>query len=92
MARVRVELPSMLAALLGGARTIAAEGTTLGEALGDAFAKHPSLRVHIVDESGALRRHVLCFHNEVNSRWSEGMDRPLGEGDRITFVQAVSGG
>lgn len=92
MPRVTVELPAMIANVLDGLRRFEAEGATVKEALADAFAKHPKLRVHLVDESGAFRQHVLCFHNDVNTRWEESLDRPVADGDRLTILQAVSGG
>jgi molybdopterin converting factor small subunit len=52
----------------------------------------PALRVHLCDESGKFRPHVLCFLNEVNTRWLDGADPRLQQGDRITILQAVSGG
>jgi hypothetical protein len=39
-----------------------------------------------------LRRHVLCFHNQENTRWFESLDRPVATGDVIMIIQAVSGG
>ncbi|MGH9196080.1 MAG: MoaD/ThiS family protein [Acidimicrobiia bacterium] len=44
------------------------------------------------DESGTFRPHVLCFLNDVNTRWLDNANPPLQEGDRITILQAVSGG
>ena len=92
MSRVTLELPTVLAQVLEGQRSITVEAETLKSALERAFEMHPALRVHITDESGNLREHVLCFHNDVNSRWRERMDTPLADGDRITILQAVSGG
>lgn len=90
MPRVTVELPSMLAGAAGGARRHEASGATWQDALADLLARHPALRVHVLDEEGALRPHVLCFVDDRNTRWGE--DRPLAEGSRITILQAVSGG
>ena len=50
------------------------------------------LAVHLFDEGGGFRTHVLCFHNDTNTRWLESLDVLLQDGDRITFLQAVSGG
>ena len=92
MAEVTLELPSMIATVLGGGRRLAVEGATCQEALEDAFARHPGLRVHLFDESGALRQHVLCFVNDENTRWADTLELALAEGDVITILQAVSGG
>jgi sulfur-carrier protein len=91
MARVTLELPSLLRNVLGTA-SLSLEGSTLDEALEDAYAQLPGLRIHLCDESGRFRRHVLCFLNDVNTRWLEGDNRRLHEGDCITILQAVSGG
>jgi len=92
MPRVTIDVPSLLAGVIAGPSTLTVEAATLGQALERAFAQAPTLRGHLYDESGKLRPHVLCFLNEVNSRWLEDPDRPLQDGDRITILQAVSGG
>jgi len=89
---VTVELPAMLAALADGARRVPASGATCAEALGDLCRRHPALRVHLFDEHGRLRQHVLCFVNDVNTRWVDTLDIPVRDGDRLTILQAVSGG
>jgi molybdopterin converting factor small subunit len=90
MARVTLELPSLLRNVLAEG-SLEIEGNTLDEALEDAYARLPGLRVHLCDESGGFRRHVLCFLNEVNTRWLDS-NPLLRDGDRITILQAVSGG
>ena len=92
MARATLELPSLLRTVLGGRAALSVEGETVDEALEDAYRQVPGLRVHLCDESGKLRRHVLCFHNDINTRWVEGGSPRLSDGDCITIMQAVSGG
>lgn len=93
MARVRIELPAVLASLFGS-EVIETDG---GPSLATAFAairdRHPRLGLHLFDESGSLREHVLVFHNDVNTRWtSDHHAVALEDGDRLTVMQAVSGG
>lgn len=92
MASVTVELPSLLAQLMNGASTLELEADTLAGALRALVAQHAILGVHLFDEAGALRRHVLCFHNDTNTRWLDSTDVPVRDGDTITIMQAVSGG
>jgi len=92
MPQVTVALPSLLAGIVGGARTLAIEADTLAGALDELVRRYPALKVHLFDESGAFRQHVLCFHNEESTRWLGSLDRPLAAGDAITIMQAVSGG
>ena len=92
VSRITLELPSLLVSMLGVPARIECEGATIRAALESACAAHPVLRVHLFDERSALREHVLCFHNETNTRWLPSLDEPVGDGDRLTVIQAVSGG
>jgi sulfur-carrier protein len=91
VARVTLELPSLLRDVLPEG-SISLEGSTVHEALEDAYRKLPTLRVHLYDESGQFRQHVLCFLNDVNTRWLDSAGQKLKDGDCITILQAVSGG
>jgi molybdopterin converting factor small subunit len=92
VARVTLELPSLLRDVLP-AGSIVLEGATLAEALEHAYRSVPALRVHLCDESGHFRQHVLCFLNDTNTRWLDNPGQePLKDGDYITILQAVSGG
>lgn len=92
MARVKVSLPSLLESATGGARELSASGETLREVFEDLLAREPRLKPHLFDESGDLRPHVLCFHNGANTRWLDGRDQAVKDGDRVLFMQAVTGG
>jgi len=83
-----VTIPRMLAELIGGERRIEVCGGTVGEALEALCAGHPVLRVHLFDERGLLREHIRCFSNGRSAELGE----PAVSGDRITILQAVSGG
>jgi len=68
------------------------EGATLGAALNAVFVSRPALRGYVLDDQGALRRHVAVY---VNGR--PVMDRarlgdPVGPDDEIYVFQALSGG
>jgi molybdopterin converting factor small subunit len=92
VARVRVDLPSVLSTVVGGAASVEIEAETLEGALRALVRALPALETHLFDETGDFRRHVLCFHNRTNSRWLESRAVPLAEGDTISILQAVSGG
>lgn len=92
MAEVTVRLPGLLASLVEGRNTICVEADTVRGALDELLRRHPALAVHLFDEAGRLRQHVLCFHNQTNTRWVEDLSVPVAVGDVITIRQAVSGG
>ena len=60
---VRARLPAILAQISGGKRMFTVDRATVGEALTDLVRQRPTLRVHLFDDAGALRRYVLCLHN-----------------------------
>jgi molybdopterin converting factor small subunit len=88
--RVTICLPRMLAELVGEELRIDVVGDTLREALDDLLRRRPGLGLHLFDESGALRRHVLCSVSGTYTRAR--LDMPLRPGDTITILHSVSGG
>lgn len=88
MARVTVILPKMLAEAHGKGR-IDLQAATLRGALDTLFAGAPALRFHLCEDSGRFRTHILCFLND--DRMLD-LEARLSDGDRIAFVQAISGG
>lgn len=91
MAAVTILLPTVLEPSVGTTR-IRVEADTVQAALEAAYRRHPSLRFHLCEESGEFRAHVLCLHNDRNTRERGSLAIPLGKGDTITIVQAISGG
>jgi sulfur-carrier protein len=68
------------------------EGATVGEALAAVFASRPALRGYVLDDQGALRRHVAVY---VNGRLVSDRVRltdPVGASDEVYVFQALSGG
>jgi len=65
---------------------------TLGEALDAVFAEQPRLRGYILDDQGALRKHLAVFVDGVRVRDREHLSDALGEVSRVYVVQALSGG
>jgi adenylyltransferase/sulfurtransferase len=92
MTPVTVRLPPALCELLACDRRIEVHGQTVGDALNDLVKKEPGLGLHLFDETGALRRLVLCFCNQENIRDREGLDQSLASGDEITIINSVAGG
>lgn len=92
MAQVVVHLPSLLDAVTGGVRELNAEGETLSQVWADLLERTPVLKPHLFQEDGTLRQHVLCFLNGTNTRWLNGEDPAVSDGDSILFMQAVTGG
>jgi sulfur-carrier protein len=68
------------------------DAPTLAAALAAAFRAAPALRGYVLDEQGAVRKHVAVFVNgEMIASRSE-LGQPLAAGDRVMVIQALTGG
>lgn len=92
MVPVTVRIPSLLAQVGDGRTTIPVEADTVAGALDALFALLPQLRVHVFDESGAVRPHVAVFHQGRSAREARRLGAALSPGEVVTILQAVSGG
>ena len=68
------------------------EGATLRDALAAVFAARPALRSYILDDQGALRRHVAIYVNGLPARDRARLSDPVAARDEIYIFQALSGG
>jgi sulfur-carrier protein len=68
------------------------EGATVGAALTAVFALRPALRGYVLDDQGALRRHVAIYVNGALVNDRAGLTDPVGPRDEIYVFQALSGG
>jgi sulfur-carrier protein len=84
----RVCLREPLKRLAGNRAEHRLDGATVGEALVALERAHPALDGWILDERGALRRHINVF---VNGELG-GQDTPVGGEDRVDVLPAISGG
>ena len=65
---------------------------SVDEALATVFAETPRLRGYILDDQGALRRHLAVFVDGRPLRDRQRLSDPVGDETRIYVVQALSGG
>ena len=68
------------------------EGATVGEALGAVFASRSTLRGYVLDDQGALRRHVVVYVNGEPVADRVRLTDPVGPRDEIYVFQALTGG
>ncbi|WP_412025607.1 MoaD/ThiS family protein [Burkholderia cepacia] len=68
------------------------DARTLGEAFETVFGEQPRLRGYIVDDQGALRKHLSVFIDGHPIRDRQHLSDALGDTSRIYVVQALTGG
>ena len=54
--------------------------------------EYPSVRFHLLDSEGQLRKHFNIFVNGTHLRDLQGMDTPLQEEDKVILMASAAGG
>jgi sulfur-carrier protein len=72
--------------------TVSVAGDTLSEALQAVFATRPALRGYVLDDQGALRRHVNVYIGGEPVRDRARLTDPVGPDEEIYVLQALTGG
>jgi sulfur carrier protein ThiS len=68
------------------------DAATLASALDAAFRAAPALRPYVLDEQGAVRKHVAVFVNGEMIPSRTELGRRLDARDRVMVIQALTGG
>jgi molybdopterin converting factor small subunit len=91
---VTFHLTGFLRAYAGGRGDVRIEvpGGTVGDALRVLGERHPGVSARVLDEQGAVRRHVNVFVGSQSIRDLSGLGTALREGAEISILAAVSGG
>ncbi len=66
--------------------------STVADVLAAVEARHEGIRDYIVDEQGALRKHVNIFIGNEMVQDREKLNDHLAESDEVYIMQALSGG
>ena len=73
-------------------KTLQVQAETVASVL-DAVEQHyPGLAAYIVEENGALRRHVNIFINDTFISDRKDLSDPVKPDDHVHIIQALSGG
>lgn len=85
-------IPPVLRPFVGGAKTVTAEGTTLGAALENFFAAYPGVRQQILTKEGTLSTFVNVYVDDQDVRYLQGLATPLAANATVTLLPAMAGG
>jgi hypothetical protein len=67
-------------------------GATVAEVLAGVFAANPAARGYVLDDQGALRKHMALFVDGAAVADRERLSDPVGPASEIYVIQALSGG
>jgi molybdopterin synthase sulfur carrier subunit len=71
---------------------VAVDGATVRAVLDAVFAANPPLRGYVLDDQGALRKHMVIFLDGRQVVDRAGLSDPVGADAEIYVMQALSGG
>ena len=89
---ITITLPTVLAKLADGQRTIEATGGTLGDAVADVATRFPELAPRLRDDRGEPYPYVTFYLNDEDIRFQGGFGTAVQDGDEVTVVPAIAGG
>ena len=68
------------------------DGATVRAVLDQVFAANPRLRGYVLDDQGALRRHMMIFVDGQQIADRDGLSDPVRASAEVYVMQALSGG
>jgi molybdopterin synthase sulfur carrier subunit len=89
---VEVKVTAVLQRLVGGTRSVHAEGNTVGELLDHLDGQYPGFKKQVTDDDGQLHRFVNIYLNDEDVRFLNQLDTPVKESDVISILPALAGG
>jgi sulfur-carrier protein len=72
--------------------TRSVDGTSVRAVLDVVFAANPRLRGYVLDDQGALRRHMMVFVDGQQIEDREQLSDPVRPTSEVYVMQALSGG
>jgi sulfur-carrier protein len=89
---VKVQIPSPLRSLTGGAELVEVEASDLASLIDGLESRHQGIKDRLCDAEGRLRRYVRIFVNDEDVRTLQDHATVLKPGDTVAIVPAIAGG
>ncbi len=87
-----VRFPALMKFYVDNQTEFEVGGSTIAQLLDEVLSRYPSLKPHLYDSKGELRRHFNIFVNGIHLRELNGMDTTLKEDDKVILMASAAGG
>ena len=87
-----VRFPAMMKYYLNNQAEFFVPASTVNELVGQVIEQYPSIKFHLVDSTGNLRKHFNVFVNGTHIRDLNGIDTILNEADKVILMASAAGG
>src|SRR4026209_282600 len=87
-----VRLPAVMKYYFNNQSEFSVSASTASELIEKIIEQYPSVKFHLVDADGNLRRHFNIFVNGTHIRDLNGMETALKEDDKVILMASAAGG
>ena len=89
---MRVHFTPALKRFVPDLHSIEVQGSTVADVINNVEEHYPGLTDYLVEENGALRKHVNIFINDTFIRDRKTLSDAVQDTDDVYIIQALSGG
>ncbi len=89
---VEVRVTAVLQRVVGGAKSVNADGATVGEVLKNLEQNYPGFKSQVLSDDGELHRFVNIYKNDEDIRFLGQLGTAVDEGDILSILPALAGG
>jgi molybdopterin converting factor small subunit len=87
-----VRFPTVMKYYVDNQTEFSISATTIQGLIDQIIERYPSVKFHLLDSEGQLRRHFNIFINGTHIRDLNGMETPLREEDKVILMASAAGG
>ena len=87
-----VRFPNVMKFYVNNQSEFVVDAVTVAGLLERVVEQHPSVKFHLLDGQGKLRRHFNVFVNGIHIRELKGLETPLTETDKVILMASAAGG
>ncbi len=87
-----VRFPTVMKYYVNNQAEFSISASTVQDLVDQVVQQYPSIRFHLLDSEGQLRRHFNIFINGIHIRDLNGMETSLNEDDKVILMASAAGG
>ena len=87
-----VRFPAVMKYYVNNQAEFSVMAPTVQDLIDQVVEQYPSVKFHLLDSEGQLRRHFNIFINGIHIRDLSGMETPLKEEDKVILMASAAGG
>ncbi len=87
-----VRFPTVMKYYVNNQAEFSISASTVQDLVDQVVQQYPSIRFHLLDSEGQIRRHFNIFINGIHIRDLNGMETSLNEDDKVILMASAAGG